>query len=239
MAKNKAADPEAELREATQALQDEMQGEGKIATRAKPPKRTKEEIEFQEEMRDLQRSAARDLKKQADWAATRRKGLPPTSSRPILRQIDPTIARYSNGKPVEREGRRLKWVPDRDTTRPGEGANHQHNVYQHEHEGFEPVMDIGPDGKPTGEPVKGIYGTLMGIKPRDAAVRVMARSVTGAVSPEEYFAAEVASEIRSFNAQERVRAGVVTKGDSHGITYSDSLETEGARSSDDDEDGRF
>lgn len=137
---------------------------------------------FEELTRERQREKALALKKAADWATNRRKGLPPMTARQFKRRPDPTIPIF-DGKDIREPGYRYKWVPDLNMHGdPAGGAGGF--VQMHKHDGY---VAVEHDGKP----VTSAFGVLMRISDAEAVDRIDTYSPTGSVSAEDYFAAEM------------------------------------------------
>lgn len=152
--------------------------------------------EYRKELRKAKMEQAQELRDAADFASGKRGALPATRAVTRFAIDDPTIPRDKNGKDIRDPRYRYKYVPE--TDRHGnEGKSVMVNT--HQAQGYEIVNDPDNDAEPYRTP----YGILMRTTPKQAVVREMAFSPTGAVSPGDYFAAEAASVARQQNRAHR------------------------------------
>lgn len=160
-----------------------------------PQDQTAADAEYRKELRQAKMEVAQDLRDAAEYASGKRSALPATRAVTRFAIDDSTIPLDKNGKDIRDPRFRYKYVPETDSR----GEKSSVKVNAHKNQGFETVDN--PDEP--GEPYRNTYGVLMRTTPRQAVVREIAFSPTGAVSPGDYFAAEAASVARQHNRAAR------------------------------------
>jgi len=208
----------AEYLAAKQELQAQAQGDRPaVVTKTDAGPDLETEAEYRRELRELKRIEAANLKAQAEYATGKRKTLPPIAAAARFFMSDPTIPRDENGQDIRERGWMYSWVPLADSHTDLE-KHSSAAIFLRQSEGFEVVKDAN------GKRRECHLGVLMRIRPRQAALREVARAPAGAVAAEDYFAANVEEFAQDLNRAAGTPLLRTWREDSHGHYQSSNPE---------------